>query len=569
LKKIDDYQEVEELENDIEIVEEFVDISDSLIELEKNRDLIRLEMNIVEYPIFSKNKNIKQNQVRKYYFNSEKSSFLEVRPAFNSSIPGDFEERIFISLTKIMRDRGYNQTFYTNISEILDNLNVPRGTKNGLYKKAKESIDKMANSTYRFKNLFYSNEANQVIDDLINTNMFTYRVITIRDADNKENEYFSDKRVREVYKITFSEEFFKNIIAKGYLAFDAEELLNIKDSITRSIFTMITKWRKNELELRKPAYFIARRIPLAWTNVSRAVKIIENACIYLKENKFILDYKLEKTGKIDTTEFIFYFDESHNKIKQKNFYDEKSSFDRYITHEEHDEITQSGDLLTVLNDERYEKIMEIVPEKLKKLNTFSKELKKYLKEYEYNYVRYTLEYTLQHSKTSSLKYFKDALKNNWAEEYINKKQAKVKKIEKEFENNLEEKEVIEYKEWEEIKKLDKELLDDLEVKAYENFLKEANSIDNKIMRGIFEKSKKALISKEYIKTLKEKESNSKKYQSLSAFILECLNYFKINNFPMDSENFMKMFSFMKVYEDDIVLMKYNEDTKLGEIIKKI
>ena len=64
LKKIDDYQEVEELENDIEIVEEFVDISDSLIELEKNRDLIRLEMNIVEYPIFSKNKNIKQNMMK-------------------------------------------------------------------------------------------------------------------------------------------------------------------------------------------------------------------------------------------------------------------------------------------------------------------------------------------------------------------------------------------------------------------------------------------------------------------------------------------------------------------------
>ncbi len=334
----------------------------------------------------------------------EKSSFLEVRPAFNSSIPGDFEERIFISLTKIMRDRGYNQTFYTNISEILDNLNVPRGTKNGLYKKAKESIDKMANSTYRFKNLFYSNEANQVIDDLINTNMFTYRVITIRDADSKENDYFSDKRVREVYKITFSEEFFKNIIAKGYLAFDAEELLNIKDSITRSIFTMITKWRKNELELRKPAYFIARRIPLAWTNVSRAVKIIENACIYLKENNFILDYQLEKTGKIDTTEFIFYFDESHNKIKQKNFYDEKSSFDRYITHEEHDEITQSGDLLTVLNDERYEKIMEIVPEKLKKLNTFSKELKKYL----YKMFDYKLEKTGKIDTTEFIFYFDES-----------------------------------------------------------------------------------------------------------------------------------------------------------------
>lgn len=569
LKQIDEYQEIEELERDIEIVEEFVDISDSLIELEQNRDLIRLEMNIVEYPIFSKNKNIKQNQVRKYYFNSEKTSFLEVRPAFNSSIPGDFEERIFISLTKIMRDRGYNQTFYTNVSEILDNLNVPRSTKNGLYKKTKESIDKMANSTYRFKNLFYSNEISRVVDDLINTNMFTYRVITIKEASNNESDFFMDKRVKEIYKITFTDEFYKNIIAKGYLAFDAEELLNIKDSITRSIFTMITKWRKNELELRKPAYFIARRIPLAWKNVSRAIKTIENSCIYLKKNNFILDYKIEKNGKIDTTEFVFYFDESHNKIKQKNFYDEKSTFERYITHEEHDEITQSGDLLTVLNFEKYEKIMEIVPDRFKKLTTFSKEVKKALTQYDYSYVRYTMEYTLQYSKTSSMKYFKDALKNNWAEEYIAKKQNRLVKS-KEKEDKIEEAVIIEeplYKKWEEIENLNIDIQKELEVRAYENFLKEANSIDNKIMRNIFEKSKKSLILKEYENS--SKESNSKKYQSLSAFILECLNYFKINNFPMDSENFMKMFSFMRVYEDDIVLMKYNEESKLGEIIKKI
>ena len=54
MKKIDEFEEIKELESDIEIIEEFVDISDSLIELEQDRDLIRLEMNIVEYPIFSK-----------------------------------------------------------------------------------------------------------------------------------------------------------------------------------------------------------------------------------------------------------------------------------------------------------------------------------------------------------------------------------------------------------------------------------------------------------------------------------------------------------------------------------
>ena len=575
MKKVDEFEEIKELEGDIEIIEEFVDISDSLIELEKNRDLIRLEMNIVEYPIFSKNKNIKQNQVRKYYFNSEKTSYLEVLPSFNSSIPGDFEERIFISLTKIMRDRGYSQTFYTNISEILDNLHVPRSTKNGLYKKTKESIDKMANSTYRFKNLFYSNEMSKVIDDLINTNMFTYRVITIKDAENKESDFFADKRVKEIYKISFTDEFFKNIVAKGYLAFDAEELLNIKDSITRSIFTMITKWRHNSLELVKPAYFIARRIPIAWKNVSRAIKIIENSCVYLKKNDFILDYKIEKNGKIDTTEFVFYFAEHHNKIKQRNFYDEKSSFERYITHEEHDEITQSGDLLTALNSEKYDKIMEIVPESFRKLTTFPKELKKALLQYDYYFVKYTLEYTIQYSKTSSLKYFKDALKYSWAEEHINKRMSK-KEIKKPI--IVEEAEIIKeiiYPSWDEFLALDDSLKNNLEQKAYENFLKESNSFDNKIMRGIFEKSKKSLILKELKMTeelpnelLNEKIIDKKTYQSLSSFILECLNFFKINGIKIDNENFMAMFSFMKEYEDEFVVMKYIEANKEGKIERK-
>ena len=38
LKKIDEFEEIKELESDIEIIEEFVDISDSLIELEQDRD---------------------------------------------------------------------------------------------------------------------------------------------------------------------------------------------------------------------------------------------------------------------------------------------------------------------------------------------------------------------------------------------------------------------------------------------------------------------------------------------------------------------------------------------------
>lgn len=55
-----EYDELIELESPVEIVEEYLNVDNSLIEMEKNKDLIRMEMNIVEYPIFSKNKRLKK-----------------------------------------------------------------------------------------------------------------------------------------------------------------------------------------------------------------------------------------------------------------------------------------------------------------------------------------------------------------------------------------------------------------------------------------------------------------------------------------------------------------------------
>ena len=60
-----EYDEVIELESPVEIVEEYLNVDNSLIEMEKNKDLIRMEMNIVEYPIFFKNKRLKKNQIMK------------------------------------------------------------------------------------------------------------------------------------------------------------------------------------------------------------------------------------------------------------------------------------------------------------------------------------------------------------------------------------------------------------------------------------------------------------------------------------------------------------------------
>lgn len=46
------YEEIIELRQEMNIVEEFLNVDASLVEIEKNKDLIRMEMNIVFSNIF-------------------------------------------------------------------------------------------------------------------------------------------------------------------------------------------------------------------------------------------------------------------------------------------------------------------------------------------------------------------------------------------------------------------------------------------------------------------------------------------------------------------------------------
>ena len=73
--------------------EEVYDLSD----VERgNSDLIRVEMNIIEFPLFTKNKKIQINQGMKYIFDSDKNKYLEVTPVLNGKIPLEYDENIFL-----------------------------------------------------------------------------------------------------------------------------------------------------------------------------------------------------------------------------------------------------------------------------------------------------------------------------------------------------------------------------------------------------------------------------------------------------------------------------------------
>jgi hypothetical protein len=64
--KIANEEMVESFIRETELVEEFLDVLD----YEESNSLIRMEMNVIEFPIFSKNPKVKKNQILKYYFSN-------------------------------------------------------------------------------------------------------------------------------------------------------------------------------------------------------------------------------------------------------------------------------------------------------------------------------------------------------------------------------------------------------------------------------------------------------------------------------------------------------------------
>jgi len=374
------------------------------------------------------------------------------------------------------------------------------------------------------------------------------------------------------------------------LAFDADELLSIKDSITRSIYTMITKWRYNNFYLKKTAFHIARRIPLAWDNNARRTVIKIDKCLQeLKDSNFIKDYKFNKNDKWERADFEIFWDSTHNKIKQDIFYDERATFEKIIhsVEDRQNELDVNTPLL--FSDPQFNEILEIFPDVARKMKTLPNVIREALKSHDYKYVKYTAEYTAFQCKASYIKYFKDALLHNWAETYIAKKESieekKVKKNQTVIEEAVlvvEPKEELPNHTWEEFLALESSLQGEIEVAAYESFLLEAGSNDNKTMKGIFEKSKRPLIlksmsdynfekSKEKVEVLETKGLSKqvkkievvekadkiiKEYASFSHFLLDVKKFVSDSNIEIDLPEVISIFKLLGEYEDFNIKFSY-------------
>lgn len=600
MKNKKNYLMSEEIDNgeDIETLEENLSVEGLTF---NNPNLVRVDMNIVEYPLFSKNSQRKKNQAIKYYFNDNRNIYIKIDPIAGDYIPGEFEEKVFIGLLKAMKKRQFPQSFYITASELLAELNLENKI---YYKKVKQSLLRLSKTSYEFKNTLYLSKIKNKIEDTISTNILNIRIVELSKEEKIKNIY-NDKRVKEVYEINISKYFYENIIRKGYMVYDANVLLGIESPISRTIYMLIHKIRFQKLYLKLPVIFLIKRIPLKYDdkNMGRTVKILEKACNELLLGKYIDNFNVLKNGNWKDSEIEFFFNQTHNEIKQINFYDDKNHFDSVITISHTEESsTILKELKTEISDkqpteENISKILELLPKKARELKTFSKFLEKSIKKYGLNHVTSVAEYVKIQNPKSILGYFTSALENNWAEEYIlknNQEKVKIKEIEKE-----EKIETVELELQENIERIYDKFLNleehdqkQIENEVYKMYINEAG-IENKAVKLAFKNAKRKLIVNYLLKMEEEKYSVSeksrneevksgenknvvyveKKYEDIIEFkfeVFEYLNGKMSSNFIKNILDFIQIESmFIGVREGYKLNLKYISDEISKIYIEKL
>ena len=529
-----------------EIVEKFLDVSE--IENEKSHSLVRIDINMIEYPLFTKSTSKKKNQIIRYFFNRSKEAYIQVNPTSGDYIPGELEERVFIALLKIMRDKRYHNTFYTTISEILTSMGIAQESFKGFYGRISKALVRLSQTSYTFKNSLYSNKIKGIIEEQINTNIMNIHMISLKQAQESEKELFTDRRIKEVIKVSISEHFYDNIIRKGYLVYDSQLLLSMDNPITRALYMLINKLRFNRMYIKVLSINLIKRIPLSENiqKIGRTIKVIEKSCQELKKMNLIADYSVIKNSKWIESEFEFYFNESHNELKQSYFYDDKNHFDNLlITHTDsgvdlpndgnkHFEAVKAETIDRIPTNEKLQEILNILPSKAKELKTLPKVIKDGIRQYGFEHLKLVSEYIKVQKVSNIRSYMIQALSKGWAEDFILQKKkntADKSKIENLKLMNFTEEAVVlnedskinlEIEEF--LNKIGLEEKEKIEKDAYIDYIKMCG-VEGKIQKMAFTAAKDKII-KDYL------EKNITKYTTYTA--KNTLNISKIEKIEIES-----------------------------------
>jgi len=291
---------------------------------------ISYEVNLMEFPVFTKNKKIGKNVSMKYVFNEEKEEYIKIIPSNNdeqisNKIPQEFDEKIFYGLLRIYEENG-NKEIISDYASLMAASGV-RYNKGKNVLRTKDSLERLRKSEIVFNGIYFDMAAKdqgkadyikrtKSINLLSNLEFIEYyKYIELEKGDYKENlrQYFEKhNNIKTLFRARLNKDMVSNIDSKAFKYFKHQDLIDIENSTARKLYVMLTKWRhwQKSSNLKRSVKFLASRIPLSWKkgNISMTVRSLLRACENLKKLKKIADFEHEKKGKLTDSFIIFYFE---------------------------------------------------------------------------------------------------------------------------------------------------------------------------------------------------------------------------------------------------------------------
>lgn len=224
-----------------------------------------------------------------------------------------------------------------------------------------------------------------------------------------------------------SKSYLSLLVKRGYLVYDSNILLDIHSSIARTLYMLLEKIRFDELYVRESIFALIKKIPLKYEKKSLPVtiKTLEKAFNELKSRKLIKGFNFLKETTWLEADVEVYYDENHNVLKKERFEEDNNELKNIynslaISYTEKN--VKEFKPKIIVNDEIINEIIQIMPEKAKKLKSIYKTVKDNLEKYGYEKVKAASVYLAGQKKlTSPRAYFLKILENNWADDIIETK----------------------------------------------------------------------------------------------------------------------------------------------------
>ncbi|MBT3407237.1 hypothetical protein HN415_00995 [Candidatus Woesearchaeota archaeon] len=274
--------------------------------MEKEKAIVRQDVNFLEYPIWSVDRQSRQSV---YKIKNDQGEYIF--EALPNKIPNDTDMLILYYLLYTLQEKGQDSLNELIIYRVLKDLNISPSKRN--YERFDQALKKWHKASVEFIGNFYFKRTEKDEDGQEHTikgrtkKYFHFLKIKI------DEEYKNNKLSKSKYTIKIDEDFLSAIEHSGFIKYvDLKRLVSLKTPVARRLDEWLPKqFIKQDRRVYKINHvnlFLKLRItiPKYISDVKRKLKTIQTGLDKINEFDEQYNYSIESVEKKENTKKISY-----------------------------------------------------------------------------------------------------------------------------------------------------------------------------------------------------------------------------------------------------------------------